>query len=203
MNKKSLGLLGVLILLGACGSKTPETAANGNASLNAGNTPPNYTARIGIAVRTDSRTCVAIQNSTVTAGTQLTVISPVGQASVMPATISGPSETPCPITKEVQPGMSSYNLDLGQNEPPKLTPLIAVLADPSNFKIVNNVVQGDLEQNGKTESFRACDSADGVHLSAWNGNPLSGTPLWQGYYYESGNPGTAPACTNQEVTAQH
>jgi len=63
----------------------------------------------------------------------------------------------------------------------------------------NNNVQADLDQNGKHEAFRACSGNDGIHLTVWSGNPLDGTLLWHGYYYEPSNPGLGPSCTPKEM----
>jgi hypothetical protein len=158
-----------------------------------------YAPRIGIAVATGSRTCLAIQNPAVQPGSPVTLVSPVSPQSFSTGTVSGPSPHPCPITQDVNPLWTSYEITAPNGSGQKLMPLIAVIGNSSGFLTENLNVQADLDQNGKTELFRACGASDGVHLSVWRSAPLTGTLVWKGYYYESGNPGTLPTCTSAET----
>lgn len=104
------------------------------------------------------------------------------------------------MSKDVDPTVSNYDIHVSQGSVPKLTPLIAVLGASAPFSMApNNSVQADLDQNGKTETFRACSGNDGIHLTVWSSNPLDGTLLWHGYYYEPSNPGLGPSCTAREM----
>jgi hypothetical protein len=118
------------------------------------------------------------------------------------AQIAGPSQTACPITKEVDTTVSNYDLSPMPQPVQKLTPLIAVVGPSSTFGSgSNNEVRADPDQNGITETFRACSSDDGIHLSVWAGQPLDGLLVWRGHYYEPSNPGLGPACTPKEIAA--
>lgn len=173
---------------------------NGAPSMNANAPAPDYTPRVGVAVRTQARTCVAIQNSNLASGTSVILVSPMALQSFTPATIGGSSSSACPVLKETTAGTSSYSLDVSNNQLPRLIPLIAVLANTNAFSLVNNAVQANLDQNGKVETFRACNSADGVHLTVWQGNALSGTVLWRGFYYDPSNTGAGPTCSPAEIS---
>ena len=197
---KILSLVVGLMFIFSCGAPKKQALDSKSASQSDNSAPSDYNPRIGVAVQTDSRTCLAIHNSTLASGTRITLVSPVAPQSFTPATIAGVSSSPCPIAKEVEPDLFSYALDVSQNQIPKLAPLIAAIASPSSFRTVNDTVEVDLNQNGRLSTFRACDSDDGVHLTMWSGNPLNGVVLWRGYYYEAGNPGTAPNCLIQEVS---
>lgn len=168
-----------------------------------GATPPapaTYTPKIGIAVNPGDRTCMAIQNPNIATGSPVTLVSAMPPETFTQAEVTGPAKTACPITKEVDPTVSSYELRVPQGPPQKLTPMIAVLGPSGPFSMgPNNNVQADLDQNGKTETFRTCSSNNGIHLTVWFGNPLDGTLLWHGYYYEPSNPGIGPACTAKET----
>lgn len=162
-------------------------------------TPVDYRPRIGVAVVTNSRSCLAIQNAAMQPNTPVTVIVASAPQSFSSAQISGPSAQPCPITRDVQPGWTSYDLSGLPPTTPKLAPLIVVGGSSSGFLTENVSVQADLDSNGQKQSFHECAADDGIHLSAWRGLPGSGTVLWRGYYYEPGNPGTLPACTATEL----
>ncbi len=200
--KKIFLLIATSLLLISCNSHKQQPTPNGSAPLNANTPTPDYSPRIGIAVRTDSRTCVAIHNPNLATGSPIVLVSPLAPQTFTSATIAGPSSTTCPITKEIDPASSSYTVTVNGTELPKLTPLIAVVGNPNAFSLNNNAVQADLDQNGKLQTFRACDSADGLHLTVWRGAALTGTPLWRGYYYEASNPGTGPTCVPNEISGQ-
>jgi hypothetical protein len=189
----------LLLLLISCTSRKPdETRSTATAGTSAA--PATYTPRIGIAVSTNGRTCVAIHNANVAPSTPVTLVSPMPPQTFMQAEITGPSQSACPITKEVDTTVSNYDIRVSQGSVPKLTPLIAVLGASAPFSMApNNSVQADLDQDGKLKSFRACSGSDGIHLSVWSGNPLDGTMLWHGYYYEPSNPGLGPSCTAREM----
>ncbi len=143
---------------------------------------------------------MATHNANVAPSSPVTLVSPLPPAGFNQAEVAGPSQSACPVSKEVDPIVSNYELHVSQGSIQKLTPLIAVLGAPTKFSMgPNNTVQADLDQNGKVETFRACSGSDGIHLTVWAGNPLTGTLLWHGYYYEPSNPGLGPSCTAKEM----
>jgi len=76
---------------------------------------------------------------------------------------------------------------------------VAGSAAASSFLLENISVQADLDQTHTKNTFRACGASDGIHLTVWRGIPVTGTRIWSGYYYETGNPGTLPACSPAEL----
>ncbi|MFL6353025.1 MAG: hypothetical protein ACJ74Z_14410 [Bryobacteraceae bacterium] len=189
----------LVVVLISCGSRKPaETASTETAGTSAA--PATYTPRIGVAVNTGGRTCLAVHNANVAPTTPVTLVSPMPPQTFIQAEITGPSQSACPVTKEVDPTVSNYDIRLSQGSVPKLAPLIAVLGASAPFSMApNNSVQADLDQDGKMKSFRACSASNGVHLTVWFRNPLDGTLLWHGYYYEASNPGLGPSCTAREM----
>jgi hypothetical protein len=188
----------MFVLLLSC-KKPTETNSQAAASASA---PVDYSSRIGVAVRTASRTCVAIKNAAVQGNSPVTLVLPVSPQRFIEAQISGPAANPCPITKEAAPEMNSYEISLpASSNLPELTPMIAVVgsAASSSFLLENVSVQADLDQTHTKNTFRACGATDGIHLTVWRGIPVTGTRVWSGYYYEAGNPGTLPTCTAAEL----
>lgn len=186
------------LLIAACSrtNRQPEVSVgpNGTPAM------PNYAPRIGIGVATQARTCFAIANPNLTAGTPVTLVSPITPQSFVQAQISGPAGNPCPVFRDAQTGFSSYDVSAVQQPVQKLTPLIA-LAGPTGPMMANGgTVSVDLDQNGKTQYFRACSATDTIHLTVWSGTPLTSTLLWHGSYYAPDNPGIAPACGPKELT---
>jgi hypothetical protein len=189
-----------MLSLISCSSKNPQT---GSESSSIGPVPnsSSYTSRVGIAVRTGGRTCIAIRNASLSPGSPVTLVVPSLPQTFTQAELAGGSSNPCPITKDVDPSVTSYELHVTQDSIPKLTPLIAVVGTAAPFSIVENNVRADLDQNGKAETFRACSSDNGIHLTVWFGKPVDAAVLWHGYYYEPNNPGVGPACTVPKETA--
>jgi hypothetical protein len=184
----------------SCTKKNPQTGAESSA-LSPSAPPATYAPRIGVAVSTPSRTCVAIANGNIASGTAVTLVTPMLPQSFSQAEIGAQAQSPCPVSRELSPALSSYDVDVTGAAPPKLTPLIAVIGTSAPFSMQNNNVVADLDQNGKTESFRACSAADGVHLTVWSGAPTTGAVVWHGFYYEPNNAGLGPPCTPKETAA--
>lgn len=197
MHMREAGFCLALIVLVSCGTKQPQQTQSGSIS----STPnaANYTPRIGVAVNTGERICVAIRNASLTPNSAITIVIPAIPQTFRQAEITGTSTSACPVTKELDTTVSNYDIRLTQGTLPKLVPAIAVVGSPASFSIDNNMVRADLEQNGKRETFRSCSGSNGIYLSVWPGTPLSGAPLWRGYYYEPGNPGVGPACEPAEM----
>lgn len=162
-----------------------------------------YLPRIGVAVSTGGRTCLAIHNANLASGTPVTLVAPLPPQSSVQGQIGAASNTPCPVAKDVDASLSNYDIQLSAGASvPKLQPLIAATGASSPFTPgPNNQVQADLDQNGKLQTFRACASNDGIHLTVWDGNPLQGTLIWHGFYYDPAASGLAPPCTEKETVA--
>ncbi len=198
--QRALPIATSFLLLISC-SKGP-TAANSQASVGA-STAVNYAGRIGVAVRTNSRLCAAVKDATIKPGSSITLVVPLSPQSFVDAQVSALSNEACPITKEADPSVSSYELSLPASANiPKLVPLIAVVGPSigSAFVLDDLNVQADIAQNHSKNTFRACGADDGVHLSVWQGVPITGTLLWTGHYYEAGAPGNLPNCTAGELS---
>jgi hypothetical protein len=191
----------LLLLLISCNSRKPaESGAGSTATAGTSAAPATYTPRIGIAVTTSGRTCLAIHNANIAPSTPVTLVSPMPPQAFIQADVTGPSQRACPISKDVDPTVSNYDIHVTQGSVPKLTPVIGVLGASAPFSMApNNSVQADLDQNGTMKTFRACSASNGIHLTVWSANPLDGTLLWHGYYYEPSNPGLGPSCTAREV----
>jgi len=197
---KRLVVVLAVVAAASCTKQNPQTGAQSSA-LSTSPPAASYIPRIGVAVSTGSRTCIAIQNSNLTAGSAVTLVTPTLPQSFTQGEIGAPSKEPCPILENVNTALSSYDVQASGVSLPKLTPLIAVLGTAAAFSQQTNNVQADLDQNGKTELFRACSANDGVHLTVWSGTPTTGTVIWHGFYYEPNSTAAmGPPCTTKETT---
>ena len=199
---KRLFVLIAVVAAISCTKKNPETGSQSSA-LSSSPPPASYLPRIGIAVSTGSRKCVAIQNANLASGSPVTLVTPTLPQSFTQGEIGAASQSPCPVLQNINPAVASYDVQASGVSLPKLTPLIAVVGTSAGFSQQNNNVQADLDQNGKTELFRACSASDGVHLTIWSGTPITGTVIWHGFYYEpnGGAAAAGPPCTTKETAA--
>ncbi len=199
MKQLSLAALVSLLLLGCSARQT--NPSSGVTSLNPAADSVIYVPRVGIAVLTEGRTCMAIRNANLALNSPVTLVLPNLPQSFVPAQIGATSDSACPITKDVDRTVTNYELHLpgGTASLKKLVPMVAVVGPASEFLLTNTNVEADLQGDGKHQSFRSCSADDGVHLTMWQGTPISGNLLWHGYYYESSNPNVGPACTAQDT----
>lgn len=198
MKRPALGFL--LAVLTACSARQPNESST-STSLNPASAAALYTQRVGIAVTTEGRTCMAVRNGNLAINSPVTLVLPNLPQSFIQAQIGATSDSACPITKDVDRSVTNYELHLpgGTDSVKKLVPMIAVVGPATPFLLTNANVQADLQQDGKHEMFRSCSADDGIHLTMWQDNLLSGPLLWHGYYYEASNPGIGPACTPQDT----
>lgn len=195
---KQFAVMGLAVVLISCSSRKQTTSEPGSFAMTAA--PATYTPRIGVAVSTGGRTCVAMHNANIAASTPVTLVSPMLPQTFVQAEIAGLASSACPITNDVDTSVSNYDIRGAQISAQKLLPFIAVLGASAPFSTAQNgSVQADLDQNHKTETFRACSANDGIHLTVWAGEPLTGALLWHGYYYEPSNPGLGPSCMPRET----
>ncbi len=194
---KRIAIFLIAALTISCTNKNPQTGAQSSA-LTPTPAPASYLPRIGIAVSTGSRTCMAIQNNNLASDSPVTLVTATLPQSFTQGQIGAQSQSPCPISKDPNPALTSYDVQVSGASLPKLTPLIAVLGASAPFSTNNNNVQADLDQNGKTELFRVCGANDGLYLTVWSGAPTTGTVLWHGFYYDPNNTAGSPPCTAKE-----
>lgn len=187
----------LVVLLASCGSAPKR---NSEAPASSAPAAANYTPKIGVAVRTASRTCVQIANANLAPDAPITLVIPAAPQSFTQVQIKAPSTSACPITKDLNANVSSYELNVPSDAAiPKGVPMFAVVGTSSPFTIQNNNVVADLDQNGQHRTFRECSANDGVYLTVWTGSALASPLLWHGHYYEAGNPALGPACTPGEM----
>jgi hypothetical protein len=178
MHMREASVFLAALLLVSCGANKNEQTQP--AGTNPGATAANYAPRIGVAVNTGERTCVAIHNASLTPDSAISIVLPAIPQGFYQAQITGRSPSPCPVTKELDTAVSNYEIRMSRGALPKLVPAIAVVGSPASFTMDNNMVKADLEQNGKAEMFRSCSASDGIYLTVWPGTPLSGAPVWRG-----------------------
>ncbi len=68
---------------------------------------------------------------------------------------------------------TSNKIDLG----------IGLVGEVKGLNKINNMVAGDVNNDGKSDYFTECSSSEGIHFSVWSDMPWKGKKLWSSYYY--------------------
>ena len=148
---------------------------------------PDYRARIGVAVQLGDRVCLAIANPKIIPGADITLVKPPGLidggARTARAFIVTKQNAGCPGSGS-DPQVSSYEVAITVGRSETNVPVIAL--------------DSRLPSVYAAHSFHSCRSADGIHLTAWDGaKPLEGHRLWKQYYYSARS--SEVRCTAAEI----
>jgi hypothetical protein len=152
-----------------------------------------YRTRVGITGGIHGRLCLAIQAPHLAAGSPIVLVwvPPVGergQAKILLAETTARDSTVCPADSGPdfgEYGDSRYPVRLARGRPDSAAFYFGVLAPAEQFRIRGGAVVAALGENGRTTAFRACTSSEGIHLTVWSGNPLTGTRVWHRYVHFS------------------
>lgn len=167
---KALGPSLLVLLLVACQNTT---------------VPPtfNYKSDLGVAVEKAGHACLYIPDSSLSPGQRVQFITATTPQSAGEAEILIKADETCKDSVQDQPGVIHYSLKTTQGALRRAAPAFAI----ANFSRALTPTEGgmaaDLDGDGKPESFRACTSSEGVHLTVWKGKPLEGLRKWHYYYY--------------------
>ena len=86
----------------------------------------------------------------------------------------------------------NYLVRVAGDEPRVLGPLLVLLEDTWEFATPSGDVQISWPSSERKLSARSCTSGEGVHLTLWDGPPLSGERVWHRYFYLGYD--TEPSC---------
>ncbi|HSJ32552.1 MAG TPA: hypothetical protein VK933_14020 [Longimicrobiales bacterium] len=171
---------------GACGTAESGGAeADGPAPVAH---PVDWDAVFGVVAWSDEVVCMRVPARAAPARSRVAVVLPL-TGRVIVASV-GPELASCP--GDVSGEDATFHRLEASWEPGDLG--IAILEGDAI------ATHPDLDGDGVPESFRACTSSEGVHLSVWSGEPLRGRRLWQYYYYLGYD--VEPDCTDEDFAEQ-
>jgi hypothetical protein len=94
-------------------------------------------------------------------------------------------------------GVFRYSFKVTQGTLRRAAPAFAIANLSQPLKTTEGDVGADMDGDGRTEFFRACTSAEGLHMTIWKGNPLEGQRKWHYYYYLGYD--VTPNCTDSDT----
>ena len=82
------------------------------------------------------------------------------------------------------PGDLSYEVRVidGALPPYPSGPSVAIVGGGAELIVTPSSLSTDIDGDGTLETFRACTSHEGLHLTLWAGPPLQGRRVWHTYF---------------------
>lgn len=154
---------------------------------------------IGVAVQKSDRACLDIRDGSLAAGRRLRFVTSSTPQTAGELEITGPVDQACSATDQTTPGLHHYGFKVVSGSLPKSVPAFALSGTGGTLTTGESLVTVDLDGDGAPESFRACTSTEGVHLTVWTGEPLKGRRRWHTYYYLGYD--VEPSCTEADTRA--
>jgi hypothetical protein len=137
----------------------------------------------GVLLRKNGQTCAAFPDSTLAAQPIQFVTASMPQ-TIGRAQLTAKSVACKTLFSDTSTVASTYydaqivggTLDEG-------LPAMAVAVVTAPLTMKDSTVTADLDGDGKADVFRSCTSADGAHLTLWDGVPPNGRREWHRYVY--------------------
>lgn len=190
---RMLAASGLAIALAGCGTqgsppaqavreKAPDSAAVGAPAPAAAPTATfDYESRLGVAGHDGSgQLCLAFPDSSLHAGSVVTLISTAHPQSAVEARVVARRATPWELGHMVLEG-TSYEIEALSTPEEGLA--IAVLGGVAGGHVEAGAFRADLDGDGMEETFRECASGEGLHLTAWSETPPKALRRWHRYVY--------------------
>ena len=154
--------------------------------------------RIGVVEAKGNLVCLIISEQNLKVGSKVSLVFPTNPQKLVSSVVTTIGEKECAgASKSDIPGRF-YQLSLRYNPTQLDWPAIGIL-DASSLRRAGSKVVGDLDNDEIKESFRSCASHEGLHLTVWSGQQITGTRRWHRYYYLGYD--TEPTCTKLEVNS--
>ena len=159
-----------------------------------------YRSDIGIALNTADGACVAMPNRSLDTGQRIRLVTTSTPQGVSEAEVIRRIDQPCAPATPSEPGVAHYRIRVLGDALEAGVPAFAIANFNGTLTPAADGVAGDLEGDGSPELFRACTSAEGVHLTVWTGAPPQGTRRWHQYFYLGYD--VEPTCSDAETRAE-
>jgi hypothetical protein len=145
--------------------------------------PLNSKSDIGVAVEKAGHACLYIVNSSLSPGQRVQFITATTPQAAGEAEILVKADETCKDSGQDQSSVIHYSLKTTQGALRRAAPAFAIANFSRALTPTETGMAADLDGDGQLESFRACTSSEGVHLTVWKGKPLEGLRKWHYYYY--------------------
>jgi hypothetical protein len=148
----------------------------------------------GVLWRKTGQTCVEMRDSTLT-GQTIHFVTASTPPIIGRARIVGRS-TACAALFADSTGSAFYDAELVSGTLDEGMPALALASVTAPLAVSDTRFSSDLDGDGQTDTFHWCTSAEGIHLTLWNGLPATGRREWHRYVYVGYD--LDPTCTEAE-----
>lgn len=154
--------------------------------------------KLGIVAAKENLLCLIAPATSLNIGSQVRLVLLAIPQKVVTGTVVSVSDRKCAeLSKSHIISGEDYRLSLPHNRTHLSVPAIGILDSSHQLRRAGSKVVGDLDGDGMAESFRSCASSEGIHLTVWSGQPLTGTRKWHSYYYLGYD--VEPNCMEPEI----
>ncbi|OWY67651.1 hypothetical protein B7486_30500 [cyanobacterium TDX16] len=154
--------------------------------------------KLGIVIAKENLVCLIVSATSLNIGSQVNLVLLSIPQKVISGTVMSGSDRKCTeIAKPHNISGKSYRLSVPNNRTQLSVPTIGILNSSNQLHRVGLKVIGDLDSDGIEESFRACATSEGLYLTVWSGQALTGIRKWHSYYYLGFD--IEPTCTAIEI----
>ncbi|MGL4620360.1 hypothetical protein [Chroococcidiopsis sp.] len=154
--------------------------------------------KLGMVVAKENLVCLIASATSLNIGSQVNLVLLSVPQKVISGTVMSVSDRQCTeISKPHNISGKYYRLLLPNHRTQLSVPAIGILNSSNQLRRVGLRVVGDLDGDGVEESFRSCATSEGIYLTVWSGQALTGIRKWHSYYYLGFD--IEPTCTTIEV----
>lgn len=151
--------------------------------------------RIGVVSVKAGQGCLAIQNPSIGADSQLLIVNLSGQQTAGISRLSAGAPS-CAGSRGAEK-LNSYAVRFEKDSQVGQIPAIGIVNYSGEIKKDGDLVSVDLDFDGQPEYFHFCTSSEGIHFTVWKGKPLTGKVRWHQYHYLGYD--VTPNCTEAEL----
>jgi len=142
-----------------------------------------YGTSLGVAVEQAAGVCLDIRNVNLHPGQRIQFVNSSLPQTTGEVEITGTTGKACTSTDQNKPGLLHYQVKVARGSLQKSAPAFVLANSRGVLTEAKTGATADLDGDGQLESFHACTSSEGVHLTVWTGKPLEGLRKWHYYYY--------------------
>jgi hypothetical protein len=149
----------------------------------------------GVLLRKSGRTCLAI-GDTALAAQRVQFVAAATPQTAGTARVDSLADACRPLLGD-DAGRAYYDATVLTGALEEGLPALALARITKPLALGDSGLAMDLDGDGRTDAFHSCTSAEGVHLTMWDGAPPAGRREWHRYVYLGYD--LDPTCTEPET----
>lgn len=145
--------------------------------------------------------CFITSDRKVNVGSKVSIVFPTSPQKLVNSAIAAIDDRECADASKSGISGRFHRLSVRYNFTQPDLPAIGILDATIRLRQVGTEVVGDLDGDGIKELFRSCASFEGIHLTIWSSQAITGIRRWHQYYYLGYD--LEPTCSKLEVATPY